>query len=100
MPGWLIWAALGAGILAVLGALAYLAVRLLQGWRDFKRVRRRVVKALETFTEKAELAAEKAEAAADTEELQERLGRLRRSLAQLAVLRAAVDEARSLFRFA
>jgi hypothetical protein len=92
-----IWAALGVGAVAVLGSLSVLAIRLLQSWRDFKRSRRHLLRALDSLNEKASLAAEKAAAAGDTVELERSLGKLRLSLAQLAVLREALDEARGTF---
>jgi biopolymer transport protein ExbB/TolQ len=95
MWDWLIWGALIAAGLATIGALALLVVRILQAWRDFKRSRRHLVRALDRVSESAERAARKAEAAGDTRELQQSVARLRRSLAQLDVLRAAADEAQA-----
>jgi hypothetical protein len=101
MWDWAIWGALAAGGVAVGAALAFAAVRALRGWRDFKRARRHLFRALDELGAKGERAAGAAAALGDSEELQASVGRLRRSLAQLAVLRAAVDEAQETFgRFA
>ena len=99
MYGWAVWIAFGVGGTAVLGALLALGIRLLQGWRDLKRVRRHLLKALAALNEKSELAGEKAATAGDTVELQKSLAKLRRSLAQLSVLREALDEARATFDY-
>jgi len=90
---WAVWGALIASALAVSGGFAFLVVRALQGWRDFKRTRRHLFKALDDLAAKGEAAADKAASLGDTEELEASVGRLRLSLAQLAVLREAVGEA-------
>src|SRR5947207_14540159 len=92
MWNWLIYAALIVGALAILGALALLAIRALQAWRSFKRLRRHVAKELERLADLGEATAEKVALATAAEELDRSLASLRVSLAQLAVLRAAVDE--------
>ena len=97
MWDWAIWGALIAGALAVAGALALLGVRILQGWRDFKRARRHVFGGLDVLAAKGEATTEKAATAGETGELQRSLLRLRGALAQLAVLREAVDEAQDSF---
>ncbi|HET7568888.1 MAG TPA: hypothetical protein VFJ91_12920 [Gaiellaceae bacterium] len=97
MWDWAIWAGLIAGFLAVAGALAFLGVRILQAWRDFKRVRRHLVKGLDDLAAKGEQTVEKAAAAGETEELAASLARLRRTLARFAVLRAALAEAQDTF---
>jgi len=98
---WGIWGALIAGALALGGGVAFVVVRALQGWRDFKRARRHLFKALDDLTAKGEATADKAAALGDTAELEASVGRLRGSLAQLAVLRAALAEAQDTFgRFA
>jgi hypothetical protein len=88
MWNWLIYAASIAGALAISGALALLAVRALQAWRSLKRLRRHVAKELDRL----EATAEKAARATDTAELDRSLASLRVSLAQLGVLREALDE--------
>ena len=93
----MIWIGLGVGLGASLAALGALGVRLLQAWRDFKRSRRHLLKALDSLNEKAELAAGTAARAGDTAEFERSLRKLRLSLAQLAVLREAIDEARAAF---
>jgi anion-transporting ArsA/GET3 family ATPase len=90
---WTIWTALGLGALAVLAALGYLGTRLLQGWRVFKRFRRHLGNELDRLADAAERTAQAAGRATDTTELDRSLGRLRVTLARLAVLREALDEA-------
>jgi hypothetical protein len=90
---WVVWGALSAGGLAGLVALVFLAVRVLQAWRDFKRMRRHVFRGLDRVSEAGERTAEKAAGLGETEELQASVGRLRRSLARLAILREAAGEA-------
>ena len=90
------WAAYGALIgaaLAMAGAFAWLAIRTLRTWRDFKRVRRALLRELDRVAEAAERTAAAAERAGDTGELGVALARLRVTLARFAVLRAALDEA-------
>lgn len=93
MWDWLVYAALVVGVLATLGGLVLLVVRALQAWRSFKRLRRHVFKEIGRVTEKAESTVDTLESVSDTAELDRSLTRLRQSLAQLAVLRAAWDEA-------
>src|SRR5438477_4253129 len=93
MWNWAIYGALLASALLVTGALALLAVRVLQGWRDVKRLRRHVFRDLDRLFARVETFAEKATAAADTSRLETSVARLRESLARLAVLRAAFEEA-------
>ena len=93
MWDWAIWGALIVAALAVGTASALLARRALRGWRDVKDARLDVVRRLDDLSAKVEATAERVAAAGDTGELQESVGRLRVSLAQLAVLRAALDEA-------
>ena len=92
MWNWLVYAALIAGVVAILGALALLAVRALQAWRSFKRLRRHLAKELDRLADLGEATADKVARATDTEELDRSLASLRASLAQLAVLREALDE--------
>jgi len=66
--------------------------------RDARRVSSRAAESLGALQAKAELAAMKAERVGDdTRELQESVARLRGSIAQLAVLRAALAEVDALF---
>ena len=97
MWDWAVWGALAGGFVAATGGLVFLGVRALQAWRDFKRVRRHLSKGLDDLAAKGALTAEKAAAAGQTEELDQSVARLRRSLAQFAVLRAALDEAQGTF---
>ena len=98
MWDWAIGAALILGAFAGFGALALLAVRVRDAWRSFEEARRTMIRGLEDLAASAEAVAEKAAAADGTVELAETLGRLPVSLARLAVLRAALDEARVTFR--
>jgi 3-deoxy-D-manno-octulosonic-acid transferase len=93
---WLVYAALIVAALAILGGLALLAVRVLQAWRSFKRLRRHVFRDLDLVAQKAEATLDKIESVSDTGELDTSLAHLRVSLAQLALLREAVDEALAL----
>jgi uncharacterized membrane protein YcjF (UPF0283 family) len=94
---WTFWTALIVGALAVLAALGYLGVRILQGWRTLKRFRRHLGKELAQLADAGERTAEAAARATDTAELDESLGRLRFTLARFAVLREALDEATGAF---
>jgi hypothetical protein len=97
MWDWAVWAALSAGGLAVAGGLVLVAVRSLQAWREFKRARRHVFRALDALLARAEELAESAAEAADLTNVQPSLARLRVSLARLAVLRQAAGEAQETF---
>ena len=97
MWDWAIWGALILGFLAGTTALAALAVRARAAWHDVKNAHRTAVRSLDELVAKGEKAAEKVAAASDTAELQESLARLRVSLARLAVLRNALDEAKVSF---
>ncbi|HEU5477981.1 MAG TPA: hypothetical protein VFU64_09195 [Gaiellaceae bacterium] len=98
MWDWAIWGALILGFLAGMAALAALAVRARAARRDIKDAHRTAVRGLDDLVGKGEKTAEKVSAAGDTAELQESLARLRVSLARLAVLRNALDEAQVGFR--
>ena len=95
MWNWLIYAALALAVLATTGGLALLAVRVLQAWRNLKRLRRHVAKELDRLADLAEQTADKVESVSDTGELDRSIASLRSSLAQAAVLREAWDEATS-----
>ena len=82
------------GGLAVLAALGFLGVRLLQGWRTFKRFRRHLGKELDGLADALErTSAGRARGRPTPTRLDEALGRLRVTLARVAVLREALDEA-------
>ena len=95
MWNWLIYAGLAIAVLAATVGLALLAVRVLQAWRNLKRLRRHVANELDRLADLAEQTADKVEAVSDTGELDRSLASLRSSLAQAAVLREAWDEATS-----
>ncbi|MFL5960659.1 MAG: hypothetical protein ACJ75G_10375 [Gaiellaceae bacterium] len=97
MWDWAIWAALGVSGVAGIAAAVLLARRVLVAWRSVRETRRDLAHRLHELEAKGEATAEAVASAGDTAELQESLGRLRVSLAQLAVLRAAVDEAQDTF---
>jgi 3-deoxy-D-manno-octulosonic-acid transferase len=92
MWDWLIWGALILTFVAGIAAGALLVVRALEGWRSVRRTSRNLAGQLDEFAAKGEATAERLAAVGDTAELEESLGRLRISLAQLAVLRNALDE--------
>ena len=68
-------------------------VRVRDALRNGKRVYARAVESLDALTANAELTAAKAERVGDnSRELEESVARLRRSIAQLAVLRGALAD--------
>src|SRR5487761_337424 len=95
MGKWLIYAALAVGVLAALAGPVLFAVRLLQAWRSFKRLRRHVARELDRLADLGEATVTKLERAADTEELDRSVASLRSSLARMTVLREAFAEATS-----
>jgi len=98
MWDWAIWAALILVVAAGIASLTLLVQRSLQAWRACRDTGGEMLRRLDDFTAKAEAVAHKVEAADDgSVEVQESLGRLRVSLARLAVLREAIDEADHLF---
>ena len=98
MWDWPIWAALILVAVAGIAALALLALRVRDAWRSFDETRRTMIHGLDALAASAEAVAERAADAGDFAELEASVGRLRVSLAQLAVLRAALDEARVTFQ--
>ena len=89
---WAIYGALIAAFLAMAGAAAYLVVRALQAWRAFKRARRHLARELQRLADVAEETSRAAERAGDQTVLNASFAKLRVTLAQFAVLRAAIDE--------
>jgi site-specific recombinase len=98
MWDWAVWGALILGFLAGTAALAALAVRARAAWSDVKAAHLTAIRRLDELIAKGETTADKIAAAGDTAELQDSLVRLRVSLARLAVLRDALDDARAGFR--
>jgi hypothetical protein len=90
---WTIWTALLVGGLAVLAAVGFLGVRLLQGWRTLKRFRRHLGKELNGLADALERTSEATARASDRSRLDEALGSLRVTLARVALLREALGEA-------
>ena len=98
MSDWAIWGALIVVAAACAAASALLVARTRTAWSAVEDVRRDVVGGLDDLQANGEAAAEKLAAVEDqSEELQQSLGRLRVSLARLAVLRAALDDAEIAF---
>ena len=93
MWDWAVWGALAVAICSGIAGVVLLVARIREAVRRVKSLRSGAVASLGTLTRKAELAAAKAEAAGDTRELQESVSRLRRSIAQLAILRSAIADA-------
>src|ERR671926_766368 len=89
---WTVYGALIAGILAFFAAAAFLAVRVLQGWRTLKRARRHLARSLAELATSSERTGEIVERISDQRELEGSLARLRVATRRLNVLRAAVDE--------
>jgi hypothetical protein len=94
---WTIYGALIGAFLAVVGAAAFLGVRVLQGWRALKRLRRHVGRELHRLADLGEQTSESLAHASDQTELAGSLARLRVALARFAVLRTALDEATATF---
>ncbi len=98
MWDWAIYGALIVGFLAGAGAIALAAVRVLQAWRMFKRLRRGIGRELERLADLGEATATKLETATDTAKVERSLTQLRHDLARFAVLRHALDEAQDTFK--
>jgi hypothetical protein len=94
---WTIYGALIAGFLALAYASAHLVVRSLQTFRSFKQFVRHLALSLERLADASERASAAAERAGDLTALDVALRRLGVSLAELAVLREALDEANETF---
>ena len=90
---WTFWTALIVGGLAVLAALGFLAVRVLQGWRALKRFRRHLGKALDGLADALERTSQASARATDTARLDRALRSLRIAFARFTILREALDEA-------
>jgi hypothetical protein len=90
---WAVWGALAVAICSGIAGIGLVFVRTRDVLRTLGAARTRAIRMLDELNAKAELAAAKAESAGDTRELQESIARLRRSLAQLAILRAALAKA-------
>jgi len=89
-----LWIALGIAVVAPTWGLVRAVRAGLGAWRDFRELSRSAAAALAELTGRLEHFAERTGAApAHARELEQNGARLRLSLARLAVLRAAVDEA-------
>ena len=95
---WAIYGALIAGFVAIASAAAFLAVRGLRAWRDFKRFRRQLGDELDRLADLGEVTTQKLEAAGDMHELEESVSRLRVTMARFGVIRASLDESLDTFR--
>jgi hypothetical protein len=92
------WIALAASATFCIAAAVVAGLRGLRTWRTFKAVAGALGDTLEDFVGRAEATAERASAAAErTARLTAAMARLQGSLATLAVLDAAVGDARTLF---
>ena len=92
MWDWAVWGAFAVAICSGIAGIVVLLRSVRDALRIVKRVRSLAVESLSSLGAKAEVAAAKAERAGDTQELEASVARLRGSLAQLAVLRAALEE--------
>ena len=92
MWDWAVWGALVVAICSGVTAMVLVLRRTRDAVRSVKSVQSRAVASLRALETKAELAAAKAERAGDTRELEESVARLRGSIAQLAILRAALAD--------
>ena len=90
MWDWAVWGALAIAICSGIAGVVLVLARVRIALRSVKSLRSGAVAGLEAVARKADLAAAKAESAGDTRELQESVARLRRSITQLAILRAAI----------
>jgi hypothetical protein len=97
MWDWAIWGALVVAGTAGSAALALVVTRARQAWRGLEAVRRDIVGRLDELAAAGEATAEKVATAGETAELERSVGRLRLSLARLAVLRAAIDDVQDTF---
>jgi hypothetical protein len=97
MWDWAIWGALIVAVPAGIVALALVFVRAREALRLVRDTRHEVVRGLDDFATQARATADKIAGTGNSAELQESLGRLRVSLARLAVLRAALGEAQVTF---
>jgi hypothetical protein len=89
---WAVWGALVVAICSGIAASVILFRSVREAVRCGARVRAKATASLGALAAKAEVAAAKAESAGDTRELETAVARLRGSLRQLAVLRAALEE--------
>ena len=95
---WFIYGALIAGGVVLAFATVRLVTQALKTWRDFKRLRRHLVRELDRVATSAEAAAEKMAATETrTHRLEQSLGRLNVSIARLRVLTDAIDEVDTTF---
>jgi uncharacterized membrane protein len=97
----LTWISLLFLVVAVVGSIAVAATRALRAWRTFRRFSRTTSAAIAGVLETAAEAEQHAVAFTEgTEKLSAALAQLERSRAELAVIQAAADQARSsLFAF-
>jgi uncharacterized membrane protein YcjF (UPF0283 family) len=90
---WSIYGALILGTIALAAGTAFVVVRALRAWRDFKRLRRQLAKSLQALADSADATSRTAErVVGDQTALESSLARLRVGLARFNVLLAAVDE--------
>jgi hypothetical protein len=91
-----VWIALALGLAGFAGGVAVAVTRGFRAWRTFRRTSRHITQRLGELTDKAAATEEKAVAAtANSAKLADVAARLQASLAELAVLRAALAEAQA-----
>jgi hypothetical protein len=90
---WAVWSALAVAICSGTAGVALFAMRALEAFRALRALSSRATWLLGELSAKTAPTATKAETAGDTRELEETIARLRGSLAQLAILKAALERA-------
>ncbi|HZP73818.1 MAG TPA: hypothetical protein VFA97_10630 [Gaiellaceae bacterium] len=94
----LLWLPLAFLVVALAGSLAIATVRAWRLWRTVRALSKRITEAVTQVTDAAATAEQHATALTGaTERLVDGVARLQRSLAELAVLRAAAGEARAAY---
>jgi hypothetical protein len=94
MWDWVVWGALAVALVVGIAASARFVVLALRAWRDLRRTRRALFKALDELAARAEALGEKAAGIGPaSERLTAALDGLSVSRRKLAVLQAAFDDA-------
>ncbi|MGH2920749.1 MAG: hypothetical protein ACRDKU_01605 [Gaiellaceae bacterium] len=89
---WLVWTALLVGFLAIVGSIVFAVVRALELWRAAKVFATEFGGQVDSFSRSVDAVASRDPA--EFARLEPALARLRRSSAQLTVLRNAIDRVR------
>jgi Flp pilus assembly protein TadG len=91
-----VWIALAASVVAVVGGLVFAVSRAFNAWRTFRSLMRALARRLRELERKAAATEQHATAVtAKSTKVAEAAERLQESLATLAVLRDALDEAKA-----